>query len=126
MTSINELEHIAKGLGIRHFRGVFMKDVLPRKIRKKECGIVNLEDFEDKGSHWICYFKNEKQNIFFDSYGADPPVEVKQYLGKNVFVSTFQIQAFGTPICGEFCLHVLKRFDEGESIVDIILSLYYK
>jgi hypothetical protein len=125
MTTNYVLERYAKDLGIRHFRGVFMKDVIPKRSRKRECGIVNLQNQNESGSHWVGYFKNEKHTIYFDSYGADPPVEVKQYLGKNVFVSTFQIQDFGTSICGELCLYVLKRLNEGEMFVDIILSLLY-
>ena len=32
----------AKELGIQNFRGVFMRDTLPRVAHRKECGIVNF------------------------------------------------------------------------------------
>ena len=32
-----------KRLGITHFRGIYSRDGLPKKIRK-ECGIINLDD----------------------------------------------------------------------------------
>ena len=43
-----------KRLGIKHFRGVFSRDRLPKKIRK-ECGIINLDDIQGPGTHWVCY-----------------------------------------------------------------------
>jgi hypothetical protein len=35
---------IGKGSSNKKFRGVFMKDELPQKINKIECGIINLEN----------------------------------------------------------------------------------
>ena len=37
-----DLLFYAKKLGIKHFRGVYMRDSLPKKPRKIECGIINL------------------------------------------------------------------------------------
>ena len=34
-----------KKLGIKHFRGIYSRDGLPRKI-KKECRIINLDDIQ--------------------------------------------------------------------------------
>ena len=43
-----------KRLGIKHFRGIYSRDGLPKKIRK-ECGIINLDDIQGPGTHWVCY-----------------------------------------------------------------------
>ena len=37
-------------LGIKHFRNIFSRDALPKKI-EKECGIVNLDDNQGPGTH---------------------------------------------------------------------------
>ena len=37
-----ELEEASKKLKIKCFRGVFLLDTLPKKLNKKECGIVNF------------------------------------------------------------------------------------
>ena len=37
-------------LGIKHFRDIFSRDALPKKI-EKECGIVNLDDNQGPGTH---------------------------------------------------------------------------
>lgn len=40
-----------------NFRGIFMRDDLPLKIRKNECGIVNLDISSGPGTHWTAYVK---------------------------------------------------------------------
>ena len=42
---------------IKYFRGVFMKDELPLKAKKVECGIINLQNLSEVGSHWTAYYK---------------------------------------------------------------------
>ena len=41
-----------KKLGIKHLRGIYFRDGLPRNIRK-ECGIINLDDIKGVGTHWV-------------------------------------------------------------------------
>ena len=43
-----------KKLGIKHFSGIYSRDSLPHAIRK-ECGIINLDDIQGPGTHWVCY-----------------------------------------------------------------------
>ena len=47
-----------KRLKIPHFRGVFMRNDLPRKPLKRECGILNLDGVSGRGTHWVCWYKN--------------------------------------------------------------------
>ena len=35
-----------------------MKDELLPKANKIECGILNLENSDKQGSHWVAYYKN--------------------------------------------------------------------
>ena len=66
-------------LGIPNFRGVFMRDTLPTKPRKVECGIVNFNTSAEKGSHWVCYYKNGTLRIYFDSFGQITPRSSKLF-----------------------------------------------
>ena len=75
-----ELERYAKQLEIPNFRGVFMKDTPPEHPYTVECGIVNFNTYSQPGSHWVCYYRNKDQRIYFDSYGQITPVEVQRYL----------------------------------------------
>ena len=116
--SNHELIEYIKQLKIKHFRGVFMRDSLPKKPRTKECGIVNLADSLSDGTHWVCYFNN----CYFDSYGLPPPLEIVEYLGDNLEYNIYQIQKSGQ-ICGHLCLYFLNRITKGMVFNDIIFSL---
>ena len=75
-----DIERLVKDLKIKHFTGVFMKDELPQKINKIECGIINLEDTYQEGNHWTAYYKNKDKKYYFDSCGdAPPPKELVRY-----------------------------------------------
>ena len=123
-----ELIEYIKQLKIKHFRGVFMRDDLPKKKRTKECGIVNLADSLSDGTHWVCYFNNlpsaaaQEQNYYFDSYGLPPPLEIVEYLGDNLEYNIYQIQKSGQ-ICGHLCLYFLNRITKGMEFNEIIFSL---
>ena len=53
-----QLIDAGKKLKIKNFRGVFVRDELPKKPRKKECGIVNTGDSSTDGFYWVCWYKN--------------------------------------------------------------------
>ena len=57
LTNFDLIEYVGE-LNIPHFRGIFMRDTLPKTPHGIECGIVNLNTSLENGSHWTCYFKN--------------------------------------------------------------------
>ena len=66
-------------LGIKHFRDIFSCDALPKKI-KKEYGIVNLDDNQGPGTHWVCYRNLDSFVEYFDPFGLIMPHEIYHYL----------------------------------------------
>ena len=60
-----ELEEASKKLKIKCFRGVYLLDTLPKKLNKKECGIVNFDKSGGSGTHWDAWYKNGKNKIYF-------------------------------------------------------------
>ena len=114
LTNYDLFEYVAR-LKIPHFRGVFMRDTLPSAPHKIECGIVNFNSSLEKGSHWVCYYKNGTLRIYFDSFGQITPLEVQNYLKKRsergvgvILRNTDIVQPVNTNICGHLCLFVLK------------------
>lgn len=107
-----ELEKYAHRYKILNFRGVFMRDSLPRKIYTKERGIVNLDSNRGPGTHWVAYKKNGSQVIYFDSYGnLSPPLELLSYFNSNgpthISYNYDVYQKFNTVNCGHLCLRFL-------------------
>ena len=119
-----ELLEAARKLKIPNFRGVSLRDTLPKKPKKKECGILNLDDTSGSGTHWVAWYKNEAEKNYFDSYGLQPPNELIDYLHSPILYNTEQIQPKDQVFCGHLCLYVLKHLGEGQNLQDIINSLY--
>ena len=103
-------------LKIPHFRGVFMRDELPKDVESTECGIMNFNTHDQFGSHWVCYMKRDRTRIYFDSFGQVTPLELQKYLKTTVELqngtpvierNTGIVQRPNTNICGHLCLFVL-------------------
>lgn len=105
-----ELLNYVMCLNIPFFRGVFMKDKLPARIWENETGIVNLDNANGPGTHWVCYKKIFDTVYYFDSFGnLPPPKELMKYFkpAKNVMYNFNRIQLENTNICGQLCLDFL-------------------
>ena len=128
-----ELLEAARKLKIPNFRGVSLRDILPKKPKKKECGILNLDDTTGLGTHWVAWYKNGTEKKYFDSYGLQPPNELVDYLTPKahatpvhspILYNTERVQPYDQVFCGHLCLYVLKQLGGGQHLQDIINSLY--
>ena len=117
-----DLYEYAKKLNL-NLRGVFMRDNLPATPHENEYAIVNFNTISEKGSHWVCYFKEGDRKIYFDSYGQVVLAEVRNYLKSSIYRNTDIIQPLNTPICGHLCLYVLRSLCNGASFRDTLNSL---
>lgn len=89
-----------------------MKNTLPKKIYKIECGIVNLEEDFKAGSHWTAYIKYNNDISYFDSYGSlPPPLQLIKYFGsdKNIKYNYDRYQKYNSVNCGHLCLDFLYK-----------------
>jgi hypothetical protein len=118
-----ELIEAAKQLHIPYFRGVFVRDGLPKKTKRKECGILNLDNSAGNGTHWVAWYKNDKYKYYFDSFGIQPPLELIKYLKSPIHYSTERIQPDDQVFCGHLCLYVLKQLSLGKDPQDVINNL---
>ena len=119
-----QLIDAAKKLKIKNFRGVFVKDELPKKPRKKECGIVNTGDSSTDGFHRVCWYKNGDEKYSFDSYGQPALVELVDYLKSPVFYNSERVQFGNTSYCGHLCLDVLKKLQGGDDFQSVVNTLW--
>jgi hypothetical protein len=113
MLSNFDIDLLVKKMEIKNFRGCFYKDTL-KEIKSNSSYILNLNSEYDedgnrnKGSHWtaLCIDDN-KQAIYFDSFGLEPPKEVKNLLKSNQYKignTKKNIQSLMSNLCGFFCL----------------------
>ena len=105
-----EIENIMKDRKISNFRGVYSKDLLPKKMHKNESIILNIQDFLDGGgTHWVAIYNDIKGKDveYFDSFGIYPSDIVVKYMktaGKGIVYSSNQIQGIDSVMCGYYCI----------------------
>ena len=117
-----------KKLGIKHFRDIFSRNGLPKKIGK-ECGIINLDDIQGPGTHWVCYRNINNLYEYFDPFGLIMPNEVLDYFHtgpvKPIVYSMDEIQNRSTVLCGYWCLYYLFERQKGKGILDVIHNPHF-
>ena len=124
-----ELVRYARLLKIPDFRGVLFRNTLPLHPFSVECDIVNFNTSNQPDCHWVCYYCNKTDRIYFDSYGQITSVEIQRYLktgsefdcGKEMIQrNTDIVQAASTPMCGHLCVFVLKSLTSGSEFQSIL------
>lgn len=107
-----DLIKYAKLMKIPRFRGVFMRNDLPKNgPLKSETAIVNLDDQDGPGTHWVAYKKDNNNIIYFDSFGnLKPPPDLIHYfgVGSQLNYNHTRYQDYNTIICGHLCLAFLS------------------
>ena len=102
---------------------MYSRNNLP-KITKKGAYVINLDEYENTGTHWIALFVKTNEVIYFDSFGIEHiPKEINKFTGneqsstgkpsslergakarnKKIKANIFRIQAYDSIMCGYFC-----------------------
>ena len=96
------------------FNGVYSRDNLP-KITKKGAYIINLDEYENTGTHWIALFLKTNEVIYFDSFGIEHiPKEINKFIKANIF----RIQTYDSIMCGYFCIEFINYILKGKTLLD--------
>ena len=111
------------------FNGVYSRDNLP-KITKKGAHVINLDEYENAGTHWIALFVKTNEVIYFDSFGIEHiPKEINTLIGttkasslernnKKIKANIFRIQAYDSIMCGYFCIEFINCILKGKTLLD--------
>ena len=116
-----DLEKAAKD--IPFWRGIFSRDKLPDAPNERECGILNLDSSNGKGTHWVAWHKNKNTKYYFDSYGIQPPTEIINYLKSPIHYNSSLLQDPNTHICGHLCIYVLKQLSQNRDLLPTVCKL---
>ena len=84
---------------------MYSRNNLPKTI-KKGAYVINLDEYENVGTHWIDLSVKPKYTVYFDSFGIEHiPKEIKHAFGnKEIKANIFRIQAYDSIMCGYFCI----------------------
>ena len=101
------------------FNGVFSRNNLPNII-KNDAYVVNLDEYDDIGTHWIALYVNNKIVTYFDSFGVEHiPKEIMEFIArKKIITNIYRIQAYDSIMCGYFYIGFINFMFNGKSLTD--------
>ena len=101
------------------FNGVYSRNELS-KIIKKGAYVINLDEYANIGIHWIDLFIKPKYTVCFDSFSVEhTPKEIKKFMGnKDIKANIFSLQAYGSIMCGYFCIESINCMFKGKTLLE--------
>ena len=110
------------------FNGVYSRNNLPNKI-KKGAYVINLDEYENTGTHWVSLFVKPKYTVYFDSFGIEHiPKEINKFIGNNdttkssaiarIKSNIFRIQAYDSIMCEYFCIEFINYMLKGKTLLE--------
>ena len=122
-----ELQYLLdKSFILRSLNGVVCaKDQLPeRKPYDVHAYIINTDDSDQPGEHWVAIYFKGNTATYFDSYGL-PPFEqhMKSFLDNNTHSWTrnnVRLQSGNSAMCGVYCIFALDVLARGCDLKTIL------
>ena len=115
---------------------MYYRNNLPNKI-KKGAYVINLDEYENTGTHWVALFVKPKyttgsssleRTVYFDSFGIEHiPKEINKFINNDTTKSSsleriksniFRIQAYDSIMCGYFCIEFINYMLKGKTLLD--------
>ena len=102
---------------------MYSRNYLPNKI-KKGAYVINLDEYENTGTHWVSLFVKPKYAVYFDSFGIEHiPKEINNDTTKSSAIARiksniFRIQAYGSIMSGYFCIEFINYMLKGKTLLD--------
>lgn len=135
LTTDAELFKVAHKYSIQ-LNAVVFKDQLYDMDLIKGGYIINMADSDSMGTHWVSFWIDDGRKndavVYFDSFGIDPPMEVREALKKialKILVSDKQVQNLNSGWCGVYNLFFLWFIQNHPKIplekrLDMFLNLF--
>ena len=100
------------------FNGVYSRNNLPNKI-KKGAYVINLDEYEHTGTHWVSLFVKPKYTVYADRFGLEHiPKEINKFINNDIKSNIFRIQAYDSIMCGYFCIELINYLLKGKTLLD--------
>ncbi len=123
----DQVLYVLRKISAGHTVGVYASDMLPKDVKKPAALVINDEPHDQPGNHWYAlYLPNNKQSIFFDSYGRKPPENILKFLSCNSAKYIYNkktLQDMSSIVCGQYCILFLL-FAINKFKLPVFLSLF--
>ena len=100
------------------FNGVYSRSNLSRV--RDQTYVINMDEYESIGAHWIALYVNNNNVTYFDSFGDEHiPKEIKKFIGNKIIITNiYRIQPYDSIMCGYFCIGFIDFMLKGQSLLD--------
>ena len=100
----------------KNYIGTYSKDNCP-VLKNNQSTIINLQDSDKNGSHWVSYKKIGNKIYYFDSYAVPFVNNIikNQYPNHKFICNIYRIQSMDSNQCGRFCILFLKSNVKNEN-----------
>ena len=110
MTLTNQqIDNLANEYNIPHFECLMNNELVSLPLR--DCNyVVNLENDNQEGSHWVSVIVKNGEKVYADSFGCVPTTEVASFLQKTkskFSFNTWIIQDLKSDNCGLYALGLI-------------------
>ena len=106
---------------------VYSRNNLPNKI-KKGAYVINLNEYENTGTHLVSLFVKANKAIYFGSFGIEHiPIEIKKFINNDTTKSRslehieshiFRIQTYDSIMCRYLCVEFINYVLKGKKLLD--------
>ena len=76
------------------------------------------------GPHWTCFYVNDNESYYFDSFGGQPDKFLLKQLPKPIIYHNHKIQDINSQVCESYCLYFFYLF-ERRNYSDIFLKMHF-
>ena len=98
--------------------GVYSRNNLTNKL-KKGAYVINLDEYENSGTHWVSLFVKPKYTVYFDSFGIEHiPKEINKFINNDIKSNIFRIQAYDSIMCGYLCIKFINYMLQDKNLLD--------
>ena len=94
--------------------------IYQKKKKKKGAYVINLDEYENTGTHWIALFVKTNEVIYFDSFGIEHiPKELEHAIAnKEIKANVFRLQVYDSIMCGYYCIEFINYMLKGKTLLD--------
>ena len=86
---------------------VYILEIIYQIKLKKGAYVINLDEYENTGTHWVSLFVKPKYTVYFDSFGVEHiPKEINKFIRNEIKSNIFRMQAYDSIICGYFLYRI--------------------
>ena len=89
----------------KNYIGTYSKDNVPI-LKNNQSTIINLQNSDKNGSHWVSYKKIDNKIFYFDSYAISfiPDIIKNQYPNHKFICNIYKIQSIDSVQCARYCI----------------------